>query len=235
MFTRRSYSDVELQRRKSLAGFGLFQKNFRNIRPEGWNKHARRKRFPPKKMGVAAIVEENRNPLLFAVVDEFNVGVKMIERINDHTYRQTANGTGSIGGHFRHNLDFALSLLNGIGTGRIDYSCRERNPFIETDRRVAVEMIRDAIRRLEQLTSMVLDRLIFVRSEVDTEMWLPSSVLRELEFIHSHTVHHHALIGEKLAGFGVTAPKEFGVAKSTLEYWRRGRSLEIGGKTCHQN
>jgi len=65
-----------------------------------------------------------------------------------------------------------------------------------------------------------------VRSEADTlppgePEWCTSSVRRELQFLLSHTVHHHALVKEMLRGRGRTVDGTFGVAPSTLEH--RGR------------
>ncbi|MDH3494762.1 MAG: hypothetical protein OEM82_14505, partial [Acidobacteriota bacterium] len=56
-------------------------------------------------------------------------------------------------------------------------------------------------------------------SEIDDNLWLPTSLARELEFLHSHTVHHYALIAAKLGSMNIEVPFEFGVAPSTLKYW----------------
>lgn len=160
------------------------------------------------------------NPLLRSVIAEFERGRELIDRLDDLTYRRSANGTGSVGGHFRHNLDFVNSFLNGIAEGRIDYNARERDVRVEIDRGYAVEKLGFAMCRIGSLTDEILVRLVYVRSEVDLTTWLPSSIARELEFMNSHAVHHHALIAEKLAGFGIAVTKTFGVAPSTLEYWK---------------
>jgi len=160
-------------------------------------------------------------PLLQAVINELTRGIEMIAAVDDPTYIKSANGTGSVGGHFRHNLDFVVSFLNGIDSGRIDYNLRERDVRVEGNRQIAVERFRLAIKRLTDLSADSLLKIIFVRLEIEASCWHESSVGREMEFLHSHTVHHHALIGEKLAGFGVAATENFGVAPSTLEYWKK--------------
>jgi hypothetical protein len=68
-----------------------------------------------------------------------------------------------------------------------------------------------------------LERSVLVRSETGAALWHRSSLGRELEFVLSHTVHHHALIAEKLAANGDNAVRDFGVAPSTLEFWNRSR------------
>lgn len=167
------------------------------------------------------IEETFGNSLLMSVVTEFERGSDLIEAIDDIVYTQTANCSGSVGAHFRHNLDFINSFLNGIAERRIDFNDRERDTRIETDRSHARKRIAFAIERLRILTPEVLERFVMIRSEVDEDRWHGSTVSRELEFVHSHTVHHHALIREKLAGFGIAAAEHFGVAPSTLKFWEQ--------------
>ena len=158
--------------------------------------------------------------LLRYLKDELVKGIEMITVVDDLSYRRVANGTGSVGGQFRHNLDFVNSLLNGIDEGRIDYSKRDRDLRVEDNREYAIERFRSTICRLSDLSPRQFSKGVLVRSEIDQTMWLRSSMEREAEFVHSHTVHHHALIAEKLAGYGISATKNFGVATSTLKYWR---------------
>ena len=165
--------------------------------------------------------EPVQNTLLTMLIDELTRGMCLITSIDDITYCRTANGTGSVGGQFRHNLDFAGCLLNGVKNGLIDYNDRERDIRVETDRQYAAMRFASVMRRLSELNPRIMGKSLLVRSEVDNCMWLPSSFAREVEFVHSHTVHHHALIAEKLAGFGVKIVENFGVAPSTLKFWER--------------
>jgi len=152
------------------------------------------------------------------LVAELRLGIAVIEGIDDHVYTRSLDGAGSVGGQFRHNLDFVNGFLKGIFEGRIDYSDRERNPFIEINRDYATGKTRAAIACLARLPETLLIKDVSVRSEISPQMWFASSAARELEFIHSHTVHHHALIAEKLRAFGLSAPAHFGVSRSTLKY-----------------
>ena len=160
-------------------------------------------------------------PVLRSLKEEMLKGIDMIDGVDDLSFRRSANGTGSVGGQFRHNLDFVNSLLNGIEAGRIDYNNRERDLRVEEDREFAIARFRIAIHRFSSLSSRQFSKSVLVRSEVDQNSWLPSSFIREAEFVHSHTVHHHALIAEKLAGYGIAVETNFGVAPSTLKYWEK--------------
>jgi hypothetical protein len=153
-----------------------------------------------------------------ALTDELFRGARLIERLDDEIYRRKANGTGSIGGHFRHNLDFVQLFLSGMDAGKIDYSRRERDDQVEEDRKYAVKRFALLIFRLQNLSPDFIERKVLICSEINHACWLESSAARELEFLHSHTVHHHALISEKLAFFGVRAAIDFGVAPSTLKF-----------------
>lgn len=166
-----------------------------------------------KKYVSAAVV------LVESAAGEFFRGVELIHEIEDSIYQQKANGTGSIGGHFRHNLDFLNSFLNGLAIRKINYQKRERDERIEQDRNYAIERIIFSVRRLLSLNDSDLAGEILICSEIDENTWHQSSVTRELDFLHSHTVHHHALIAEKLASFGVKVSSDFGVAPSTLKFW----------------
>jgi len=159
--------------------------------------------------------------LLQTLIAELEFGGRIISAMDDITFGRTANSSGSVGAQFRHNLDFVGALLKGIEEGRIDFNDRERDVRVETDRQYAAGRFADVIGRLNELSSRILAKSVLIRSEIDDDTWLPSSIAREVEFVHSHTVHHHALIGEKLAGFGVVTGENFGVAPSTLEYWKK--------------
>jgi hypothetical protein len=157
--------------------------------------------------------------LIKSLIAEIRRGIKLIESLNDEVYTSKPGDTGSVGAHFRHNLDFGVILMAGLGSGAIDYSDRERDVRVERDRQHAMKRFEILANSLEEFDEGELDRVIRVRSEVDETLWLESSFLRELEFVHSHTVHHYALISAKLDSLGIDLPSDFGVAPSTLKFW----------------
>ena len=174
-----------------------------------------------KDLEIGIAYESVEDVLLKTLIRELEHGVQIINAVDDIAFRRIANNTGSIGAQFRHNLDFVGSLLKGVDIGRIDYNDRERDVRAETDRPYAAGRFADLIGRLSELSPRIMAKNVLIRSEIDNDTWLPSSIAREVEFVHSHTVHHHALIAEKLAGFGVVVGENFGVAWSTLEYWKK--------------
>ena len=148
----------------------------------------------------------------------------MVAAMRDVDYATRRNGESSIGAHIRHNLDFITALLCGVAGGRIDYNVRQRDPRIESDRVYAIEQMMSACERLRNLTSWRLASPVIVRSEVNERVWHTSSVSREIEFLHSHTVHHYALVKWLLNEASESVGASFGVSPSTLRF-RSGVSL----------
>ncbi len=153
---------------------------------------------------------------LRSLIAELERGIAIIRGLDVETFSATETGNGSIGAHFRHNLDFLNSFLNGLAERRIDYNDRTRDTMVETRPAYAVEQIEFAMRRLDSLEPEIFDRIVMVRSEINEDLWHVSSVAREIEFLHSHTVHHYALIARLMPSLPVS--NTFGVAPSTLRF-----------------
>ena len=52
----------------------------------------------------------------------------------------------------------------------------------------------------------------------NADVWLVSSIGRELQALSSHTIHHFALIAITLRLHGVEVSPDFGMSPSTLTY-----------------
>lgn len=153
----------------------------------------------------------------------------MLADIGDWHYsggETTARTNGdTVGGHFRHCLEFVNCFLAGADTGKIDYNLRDRDRLVETDRSRAANEFRRAIENLKTLAARAAGgESLLVKPEDIAEsggaqFWCASSLERELEFMQSHTIHHYALIAFKLRAMDFAVPPQFGVAPSTLRYW----------------
>ncbi|MEO7658592.1 MAG: hypothetical protein ABIV48_03165, partial [Pyrinomonadaceae bacterium] len=110
---------------------------------------------------------------------------------------------------------------------KIDYSTRQREIRIEQDRQFAIERLGYLIARFEALPSSQLDKPVYVRSEINESVWYASSSGRELEFLYSHTVHHHAMVAEKLKALDIDPPSDFGVSSSTLKFWDKQENSKL--------
>ena len=161
--------------------------------------------------------------LIISCISLLEEGLRLLERIDDTVYSKTSglSPRGSIGAHLRHCLDFYKSFLSGLESGRIDYNSRQRDSLIETDRRYAIQEIRQLITELRERLSIFRIAPILISTEDGSNReWCGSSVVRELEFLRSHTIHHYSLIAMLLRFEEIEPGEEFGVAPSTLRYWQ---------------
>ena len=150
--------------------------------------------------------------------------MRLLERLDDEVYAKTSvlSPRSSVGAHVRHCLDFYKAFLSGLESGRIDYNCRQRDSLIETNRRYAIQEIHQLIAELRERLSIFRIAPILITTEDGSsrESWCGSSVVRELEFLRSHTIHHYSLMAILLRFEGIEPGEEFGVAPSTLRHWQ---------------
>jgi len=163
--------------------------------------------------------------LIINCISLLEQGARLLEQLTDDVYakRSVLSPRGSVGGHLRHCVDFYRSFLEGLESNRIDYNFRRRDPKLEIDRRYAIDEIYRLISQLREILPLFRIAPILVSTEdcADSrEFWCGSSVVRELEFLQSHTTHHYSLMAVLLRFDRIEAGEEFGVAPSTLRYWR---------------
>lgn len=134
---------------------------------------------------------------------------------------------GSIGIHFRHVLDYYGTFVRELESGRLDYDTRRRDSLIEQDPSAAVAEIERICAHLAGVKASMLRMPLAVRLAADGNSpgaWAATSVLRELEFLIGHTIHHYAIIALMCARGGMAIPPGFGVAPSTLRYLENQRA-----------
>ncbi len=170
---------------------------------------------------------QNTHSLIQQNIEVLKQGLEVLNELDDRVYPNIKHPFSDygIGSHFRHCLDFYHAFLNGAEMGWIDYDNRQRDARIERDRLTAVQKIMEAVQGLERISWLHGHTSLMVRLEnagdgLERSSWSSSSVMRELQALVSHTVHHFALIGVMLQLNGFEIPEEFGVAPSTLKRWR---------------
>lgn len=151
-------------------------------------------------------------------------GIEFIQGLSDDLFvKPSINGTGGgIGPHFRHTIEHFESLINGLPSGKVDYDHRKRDIEVERVRTVAIGKL-EAIRSMLLELALDLEKPLLVKTEshasdMHDDLWVQSSLGRELISVISHTVHHYALISFIARYYGQTVDVDFGVAPSTLRY-----------------
>jgi uncharacterized damage-inducible protein DinB len=165
---------------------------------------------------------------LIVVLDQL---YDVIDRLGDEQYARKPIGviTSSVGAHVRHCLDHVRELLRGAHGRELDYDRRERGTEVETRRAAALELIAYLRRQLSELDAS--DRPIRVSTMLASDqppVVVQSSVAREVAFVLSHTIHHHALIGVMVKLLGGWLPETFGYAPSTVAH----QANAAKGRTC---
>ena len=126
-----------------------------------------------------------------------------------------------IGAHTRHILEHYLMFLAGLEDGVIDYDGRERDPAVENDRDCAYRVIHEIIEKLGKITSpdapLTVGQAVCAENPTPSQ---PSTVGRELVFLHSHTTHHHSLIIMIMRIMGKTVSGMSDFAPSTIRHIR---------------
>jgi uncharacterized damage-inducible protein DinB len=147
----------------------------------------------------------------------------LLLEVDDDQYCRKPVGVveSSLGGHYRHNLDHILSLLNAGEDGIVNYDHRERGTSVETNRHSALLTIRQAQRKLLDFTEEALNQPLLFRAMVTAQgplVEIQTNIGRELSFVLSHTIHHNALIAVIAKLLGACVPSRFGYAPSTIAY-----------------
>lgn len=171
--------------------------------------------------------EFEENTLVGGCVRALERGLALLGCLDDRLYADTAGlpVQSGVGSHLRHCLDFYQSFVRGVRTGRVDYNRRERDTLVERDRACAAAKIEILIEELRALADIPGDTPLLISPEdcdaLGADAWCASTLARELQFLLSHTVHHYALVALILRLQGFEPGEEFGVAPSTLAYWKQ--------------
>jgi len=153
---------------------------------------------------------------------------KLVRDLDDAAFcaRELRPDGAGIGPQLRHCADYYRALLDGVDCGRVDYDARKRDPLFEVNRAYAAGELEGLAERLRALDRKTGDRVLAVKSEADVlpggaDPWTRSSLRRELVVLLSHTVHHHALVRERLLARGRDPGRGFGLAPSTRAHEAR--------------
>lgn len=166
------------------------------------------------------------HPLAQANIEFMNQGIDLLDMITDEQYSLTRPPVfkSPIGCHLRHCLDHVDLFAANWRTGQVDYDARDRGTRIETDRLAARDEMNRLIPLLAEIGKRDMVRALRVKMDCGEcnpggeVTWAESSVMRELQFLVSHTVHHYALISMILQMEGITPDESFGYAPATLKF-----------------
>lgn len=172
-------------------------------------------------------MSEQAREIIKANREALEQGLTLLSMLNDDQYAYLGEPrfTSTIGQHVRHVVDMYLALMVDENNNLIDYDCRRRGSLIESSCVRGIEALRKVLSWLDALDPMhVARRTVLVKSEVSLQksasVTLESSLMRELVFVGSHTVHHYALIKVIANDQGLHVATGFGIAPATASFLR---------------
>ena len=127
----------------------------------------------------------------------------------------------SIGQHTRHIVEFYLCLFEGTKSGKVNYDKRKRDKRIESEKEVAMKVIRNSIKIIKNYYLNPKLNLEVMYGDMPGQIIsLQTNYERELAYNIEHSIHHMAIVKH---GFQevcpyVKLPENFGVASSTIRY-----------------
>ncbi len=152
-----------------------------------------------------------------------NVFVQLTETLNQLSAEHYVQPSkilfnASIGQHVRHIIELFLCLEKGYESGVVNYEKRKRDYQIETDKDLAIQLLKDIYQRLDRPNcNLVMEAEDYENTEAVVA--IPSNYYREIAYNLEHTIHHMALIRVGVNEVStIELPQEFGVAYSTIKY-----------------
>lgn len=176
-------------------------------------------------------MSEQAEEIIKANRDALEQGIALLGMLSDEQYTRVCEPwlTSTIGQHIRHVVDMYLALMSSVesdGETIVNYDYRRRGSRVELLASNGVEALQRVVIWLEALKPARAAQFssLQVQSEISlhhsTVAILGSSLLRELVFVGSHTVHHYALIKVIARYQGLTLTENFGVAPATASFIR---------------
>jgi hypothetical protein len=130
--------------------------------------------------------------------------------------RNLSNST--IGQHVRHIIEMFQCLENGYVSGIVNYENRKRDSNIETDKKIACDLLRSINHDLgKQDKTLILEGVY--NDDSNEQMQFPTNYYREIVYNLEHTIHHMALIRVGLKELkDLDLPESYGVASATVKH-----------------
>jgi len=152
----------------------------------------------------------------------FSQVIDILDNISDDNYTKSLdifNGS-TIGQHFRHILDFYHCVFIGALHGEIIYSNRDRSPSIESNTSIAKDAFLALLQKIDSLSDETELKVLtdFHTQDNQHNVYVNSTVGRELMYAYDHAVHHLAIIkiGIRENFLCENIDESIGVAPSTI-------------------
>lgn len=144
----------------------------------------------------------------------------LLGEITDVHYQWShRSGASCIGQHTRHIIDHYTNFIAQIGSSKLCYDRRSRDVMLASNRRWAAQSLLNIADKLESFELPVERpvKLDVFACSAAASLTVTSSVCRELMYLHSHILHHMAVIQLLAEMQGHLICDNFAAAPSTLK------------------
>lgn len=144
----------------------------------------------------------------------------VLQQLTDRQFTQSAVtlSGASVGQHVRHIIELFQCLEEGYRSGTVNYENRRRDINIETNRRLAIQLLEAISRQLDKPGRDFVLEACYDEAE-NKPVQIATNYYREIAYNLEHTIHHMALIRIGITEVArVELPAAFGVAPSTTKY-----------------
>ncbi len=155
--------------------------------------------------------------LIPSINNSLNELIDLLQQLSDDDYTNKcqALSNATIGEHTRHIIEMFQCLNNQYHDGIVNYDNRQRNVFIQTDTKFAIQSLSDIKNNIDK-NNKSLDLQQIIDGEI---VLIESNYNRELLYNLEHCIHHQALIKVGILQCDtILIDANFGVARSTIEY-----------------
>jgi len=159
-------------------------------------------------------------PLQQSVRNVFMQLTASLELLNDAQYTHPSEtlSHATIGQHVRHIIEMFICLEEGYVNGVVNYEKRKRDRKIETQREVAIALLKKIYEGLQKENRSIIMEAAFDEDSQDP-VHFDTNYYREVAYNLEHTIHHMALIKVGIREVSdMEVPENFGVASSTIKF-----------------
>ena len=163
-------------------------------------------------------------PLFIANMAALAESRALLECLSDDHYTASCSPAflSYIGAHFRHLLEHYQCLISQCNAGNeqvfICYDTRPRDTKLEQSRVYALAVIDQLSSELCALQKRITHDVECIVRDQTALGSVASTLARELLFLQSHTIHHHAIIGAMCRMHGCEVEEGFGVSIATQAF-----------------
>ena len=157
--------------------------------------------------------------MIDAIEKNLQRGVSLLITISNEQYSDASVAPyfSSIGCNIRHVLDAFNSIFNGLESGIIDFTDRNRNSICEETTKEGIHYFNIIISKLQTLDTSNFNTIVIVKDDLGSGKTIINYTLESvLAYAHSHAIHHFASIGYIIHQLGIElSDSDFGYNPTT--------------------